>query len=208
MDWKDKLPGLKRRLEKRYIPRIKKGEERLLNIPNPITFLRIFITFLIIYLFIIGAGLGWIILLFVFGMMTDFFDGYLARKLDQETEFGRQFDMLADRFLFLSTAIGIIAYLHSAHLLSHYHLLQIALLLSREIVASPFALISLFRGMKAPHVRFIGKLTTFMQGVAFPCVILSIYIPFFSFSIFLSILTGIIGVFSALYYIRDLKFKN
>ena len=202
MEWLKKIREI---LEKRDIRVRKKGKEKIWNIPNPITFLRIVITFIIIYMFIIGSSLLSIILVFMLGALTDFFDGYFARKLNQITEFGRQFDIIADRFLLIVTVLGIIIMLTGQNMMNNFHLIQIFLIMSRELITSPFALLALIWGKRTPDVRFIGKLATALQGVTFPMIVLSVFYPIFNFSIFFSVLTCILGLFSGLYYIRDLN---
>ena len=196
---------LKKFLEKRDIEPKRKGEEKIFNIPNPITFSRVIITFIIIYIFIIGSSLIYVTLLFILGMLTDFLDGYFARRLNQVTEFGRQFDILADRFLFIATVSGLIITLLAKGLMNNLHLIQIFMVLSREIVAFPFALLALLWGKRIPDVRYIGKMTTVLQAVTFPMIILSVFNPLFNISIYLSVLTMIVGFFSGLYYLRDLR---
>ncbi len=45
--------------------------------------------------------------IFVFFAFTDFLDGYLARKYQQETLFGSELDPIADKFLVYSTLIAL-----------------------------------------------------------------------------------------------------
>ena len=178
-----------------------KKKENIWNFPNTLTLIRIIITFSTIYLILADFDIAIIAGFFIFGMVTDFFDGQIARKFKQETEFGRKFDIIADRFLMISTVLALILTYQG---LSRSEIMQIFLVMSREIVSFPFALIAFASRKKIPHAKFIGKLTTFMQGVAFPAILLSIKYPIFNFSIYLAYATGFIGIVSAFYYINDL----
>jgi CDP-diacylglycerol--glycerol-3-phosphate 3-phosphatidyltransferase len=51
---------------------------------------------------------------FVFLSLTDFFDGYLARRYGQTTSLGSLLDPLADKFLLYSTLISLV-YIHKIH---------------------------------------------------------------------------------------------
>jgi CDP-diacylglycerol--glycerol-3-phosphate 3-phosphatidyltransferase len=46
--------------------------------------------------------------IFLLGALTDYFDGYLARKLDQTSEWGRFFDPLADKILTISAFLSFV----------------------------------------------------------------------------------------------------
>ncbi len=189
---------------------MKKGKskakpENIWNIPNTLTFSRVIITFVILYCIFAGYSLTLVAVLFAIGMFTDFLDGQIARRFKMTTEFGRQFDMIADRFLMLGVTGALIIDFAIQDSLSRDHLLQIFLTLSREIISFPFALVAIVFGKGLPHARFIGKLTTFLQGVTLPAILLSTQYPIFEFSIYLSWITGIVGAISAFYYINDYR---
>lgn len=178
-------------------------KENIWNIPNSLTLLRIFCTFACVYLIFGNFPIISVAIIFTIGMITDFLDGQIARRYNMTTEFGRKFDMIADRFLMIFVVFAIIIKLSISGYLERGHMLQLFVILSREVFAFPFALILLISGKRIPDARFIGKLTTFMQGVAFPIVLLSIFYPFFSFSGYFAFVTCIIGTISAFYFMND-----
>ena len=179
--------------------------ENIWNIPNTLTFLRLVITFATIYC--IFAQFSWtlVAVLFAIGMITDFLDGQIARRWNTETEFGRKFDMIADRFLMIGVALALVFELSLTGEFGRYHLLQVFLIMIRELLTFPFAIIAFAAKKRIPDARFVGKLTTCLQGFTLPAILLSIYYPIFSFSIGLAIITCIVGVISAFYYVNDLK---
>lgn len=190
--------------KKERIKKFVKEEEKIWNIPNILTMSRIILTFVIIYLVIAGAKITAIVMVFAIAMITDFLDGQIARRFHMTTEFGRKLDMIADRFLLIGTVIAVVADFGIKGILERYELLQIFLIMSREIIAFPFALIYITSRMATPEVRLIGKLTTVLQAVTFPIILLSIYYPVFDFSIYLAVLTGIVGFSAGIAYITDI----
>jgi len=187
------------------IKRFARKKENIWNVPNALTFSRIILAFVTFYFILAGFDFRWIIASFVIGMITDFLDGQIARRFNCVTEFGRKFDMIADRFLMIGTVIALVIDFAIKGYLDKWFGFQILLLMSREIVGFPFTLIAFVGGTGIPHARFIGKLTTFMQGVTFPLIILNIFNPAYQFSIYFAIATGIIGAISGVIYANDFQ---
>ena len=83
--------------------------------PNLLTFSRIIIALIIPLLLLLGNNLSIGILylisfiLFIFAAISDFFDGWLARKNDEETEIGRILDPIADKLLVILTLIPLMS---------------------------------------------------------------------------------------------------
>ena len=173
------------------------------NVPNSLTLARVILTFVIIYLILGDFEILWIASLFIIAMLTDFLDGKIARKFNQETEFGRKFDIIADRILMVGVAGAVIISLGSDGTFGKLEILQVFLIMSREIISLPFATLIVLSGKDFPETKFIGKVTTFLQGVSFPIIIISSFYAGFEFSIFLAIVTSIVGAVSAFIYIND-----
>jgi cardiolipin synthase len=93
-------------MNRHLTPRI---SERLKTAPNSITSLRLILIpilwiFAIMKLpFYIGLGL-------IMAGLTDFLDGFVARRLNQVTAFGSKLDTLADSLLFTSAIIWVLVF--------------------------------------------------------------------------------------------------
>ncbi len=80
------------------------------NIPNLLTSLRMVIVPFFVWLLFwppLQYNVCIALALFVIGSFTDFLDGYLARKHNIISDFGKIMDPLADKFLVLSAIAGI-----------------------------------------------------------------------------------------------------
>lgn len=181
-----------------------KEKENIWNIPNFLTFLRIVSAIVAFYLVFAGFPVYYVIIVFILGMLTDFFDGQIARRFNLKTEFGRQFDVIADRILIVGVALAIVVRLEMMGILTSRHFIQVLFMLSREIITTPIALITLWLRTGIPQVRMIGKITTFMQSITFPLIILSIFYPVFNFSWFFTIITGLCGLIASVFYTSDM----
>jgi len=181
-------------------------KENIWNVPNFLTLLRVIIFFVIVYMIVNNYELWNIMIIFIIGMLTDFFDGQIARYFHVETEFGAKFDIIADRILMIGTVIALIISFSLKGILNGWYLFQIILILSREILLLPIVVwITFSRKFVIPKVKFIGKLTTFMQAVAFPLVLVNMIYLHLQFSIYFAVITSIIGMISAFTFIKDVR---
>jgi len=95
-------------------------KNQVLNAPNILAFIRILIAPLMFWVIITpefftdqGIHITWVYylaaLLFVLASITDFFDGYIARQLDQITLLGKILDPLADKMLTIGAFLALMA---------------------------------------------------------------------------------------------------
>ena len=176
------------------------------HIPNLLTMSRIILTFVIVYFVFTRRHIYTIIVVFVIAALTDFFDGVFARKFKWESEFGRQADMIADRFLWVGTAAAFFVSYGLSGKLDWQHGVQLLLIMSREVISAPFALIAFFAGKPIPHARKIAKWNTLLQGFAIPALILStIYPKWLYLSWPLSVIIAVTGFISAMHYLNDIN---
>ncbi|MFM8568221.1 MAG: CDP-diacylglycerol--glycerol-3-phosphate 3-phosphatidyltransferase [Candidatus Kapaibacterium sp.] len=82
----------------------------MLTWANILTSLRVFIAPAFFYFIITGDPVDTRIAILIFGIgaITDFFDGYLARRFAEESEFGNFMDPLADKILVLSAFFSFV----------------------------------------------------------------------------------------------------
>ncbi len=82
------------------------------HIPNILTFFRIaVIPFIIGLLFMPDAWAIWSALaLYIIASLTDFFDGYLARKMKTESALGQFLDPISDKIFVASLLIALVGF--------------------------------------------------------------------------------------------------
>ncbi|KZN14592.1 CDP-diacylglycerol--glycerol-3-phosphate 3-phosphatidyltransferase [Marinomonas sp. TW1] len=135
-----------------------------MNIPNILTSVRI----LMIPVLVVIYYLPWegryhtCAIIFALAAITDWLDGYLARKLNQTSAFGAFFDPVADK-LMVSIALVLLVASYSNPLMT----LASAVIVGREIVISALREWMAEMGKRASvAVSYIGKLKTAMQMLA------------------------------------------
>ena len=84
----------------------------LTSIPNLLTIFRIAVLpILVILFFIPGAFATWAaVILFSLAGVTDFFDGYLARSMNQTSAFGKFLDPIADKLIVVISLFLVVAF--------------------------------------------------------------------------------------------------
>ena len=156
---------------------------RLIGAPLVLPF---FLVYLLPYnVFLLNCSLA--LLFFLFGL-TDFFDGYLARKYNQVTSQGALLDHVADKFLLYSTLIALVA----AHKL---YFVWAILWIGREFFIMTLRQMALERNTVAT-VSSYGKLKTVLQIASLTLVIAN---PDHALDIFASYwnMLEIVGLFLA-----------
>ncbi len=104
-----------------------------MNIPNFLTVLRVLLIPLFVLLFYLHTGWSYLAASAVFGLaaLTDWLDGYLARRWQQTTALGAFLDPVADK-LMVATALLILVEEHARLLVT----LPAMVIIGREIVVS------------------------------------------------------------------------
>jgi CDP-diacylglycerol--glycerol-3-phosphate 3-phosphatidyltransferase len=100
--------------------------------------------------------------MFVLFALTDWLDGYLARKLNQTSAFGAFLDPVADKFLVCASLLVLVD-------LGRVDVIVALLIIGREIAISSLReWMALIGASKSVAVNLLGKLKTTLQMVAIP----------------------------------------
>ena len=130
------------------------------NIPTQLTLYRIISTFIIITLLLLHSPIASILatIVFLFAMLTDFYDGLIARKYNQVSEFGKLIDPIADKILVLSIFILFIF----IQPLSVSFILVLIMIL-RDITITAFRLLTRKKRGETLPAETLGKIKTTVQ---------------------------------------------
>lgn len=106
----------------------------MLNLPNILTLSRIAAIPLVVACFWLEHGWAqWLsMILFVAACVTDWFDGYFARRYHQISRFGRFLDPIADKLLVAAALVMLV----DVGQLRGVHVLAALIILAREILVS------------------------------------------------------------------------
>lgn len=145
-----------------------------MNLPNKLTVLRIILIPIFValfYLTIIPYNYILSAVVFLLAAFTDFLDGYIARKYNLVTDFGKFLDPIADKVL-VSTALIIMLVPIGQEILPWYAGVCIAVILARELIISGFRLIAAGKGMVIAADKS-GKIKTLLTDITIVFLLVS-----------------------------------
>ena len=126
---------------------------------NILTLSRILLAALIFIFLMSPDTYFWALLLFFIAGITDYFDGYLARKYDAVSQLGEILDPIADKILILFVLFGLAINL-SSYLIGFIG----AIIITREIWVGALRDLNARSGKSnATKVTFIAKIKTSIQ---------------------------------------------
>ena len=130
-----------------------------MNLPNKLTIIRMIMIVPFVVVMLAGSAIPagkWIALaLFIVASMTDFVDGYLARKYNLVTNFGKFMDPLADKLLVSAALICLVGRIPAW---------IVIVIISRELIISGFRTIAADNGIVIA-ASIWGKVKTVFQMI-------------------------------------------
>jgi CDP-diacylglycerol--glycerol-3-phosphate 3-phosphatidyltransferase len=181
-----------------------------INLPNILTSIRLILTPVLALLFINDEYYPTLfrfsaLFIVIISELTDMFDGYMARKRGQVTDFGKILDPMADSIyrdtIFLCLAV-----------VQEVSLLLVLPILYRDSIISTLRTVCAYRGIVVA-ARWSGKMKAIIQAVIIILILIlrifALYVPYIAGNIYwisnalLSIAT-IMTLYSAVDYMRNL----
>ncbi len=196
-----------------------------MNLPNKITITRIILGVIVLLILLIpwyALGIEWpeyvvgsvlvnlkyIVagIIFVIAAFSDFLDGYLARKNNIVTDFGKVADAIADKIL-VNGLLVILAYERSISIVIP------VLIITRDIVVDSLKMVSGNHG-KVVAASILGKIKTIFMLIGIALTLFYnlpfelVNFPFAELLLFLATIFSIISGCQYYFKTKDLLFKN
>lgn len=138
---------------------------RVWTVPNLISASRLLGVPLFLWLVLGPEEDVWALVVLMVSGVSDFLDGWLARKLNQTSELGRLLDPVADRLYILAVVVGLAL----RDVIPWWVALSLPL---RDLLLWGLVPLLRTRGYSALPVHFLGKAATFNLLYAFPLLLL------------------------------------
>jgi cardiolipin synthase len=135
------------------------------TVPNLLSALRLAGVPVFLWLILVPEEDGWALGLLMLSGFTDFLDGWLARKLNQQSVVGQILDPVADRLYILAVVVGLAL----RDVIPWWMAVSLPL---RDALMWGLVPLLRTRGYSALPVHFLGKAATFNLLYAFPLLLL------------------------------------
>lgn len=139
------------------------------KIPNYLTFLRVTLIPIFVLLMLNNKNL-WALGVFIIASLTDYLDGYFARKWNLVSDFGKLMDPIADKILVMAALVMLVAERDFINAAPWVPAWIVVLILAREIWVNGIRNIAASRGVVMAAGQ-AGKIKSFLQMVAI-CLLL------------------------------------
>lgn len=139
-----------------------------MNLPNTLSLIRILLVPVFIALFFITpiAPLNYLLACIVFCLaaITDFLDGYIARKYNLVTTLGKFLDPIADKILVSSALIVLVSVMPEGYVKTSFTI-AVCVIMARELMVSAFRQIAATKNF-VMAADMAGKIKTVFQDFA------------------------------------------
>ena len=141
-----------------------------MNLPNKLSLIRLVVTPIMMFFYLasfvpygkfVAAGL------FIVGAITDFLDGYIARKYNLVTDLGKFLDPIADKLL-VSAALILVAV--DGTIISPFGAIVLSIFVGRDLIVDMLRQVAATKGTVIAADK-LGKYKTFSQDIALPLLI-------------------------------------
>lgn len=128
-------------------------QKKILTIPNIMSLFRMALIPIIVYLYVVKDNYLWTVILLVVSGATDIIDGFIARKFNMISDFGKTIDPIADKLTQLALLCCLLFRFN-------YMIFPIVLMVIKEVASGITCLVSIKKTKQVSSSVWHGKLTT------------------------------------------------
>ena len=181
-----------------------KYQKKILTIPNLLSFFRLCLIPVIVWLYSFKQNYVWTLLVLLISGATDIIDGIIARRLNMISDFGKAFDPIADKLTQMAVLFCLVSRFP-------YMTIPLIILIIKEVTAAVMNMIAIKKTNEVMGAVWHGKLTTVLLYSTMVIHIIWFNIPMLVSNLLIAISTAMM-LFSAVQYtlrnIRTLRKKE
>ena len=175
-----------------------KYQNKILTIPNILSFFRLCLIPVIVWLYVGKQDYLWTLLILMLSGATDIVDGIIARKYNMISNFGKAFDPIADKLTQMAMLFCLVSRFK-------YMTVPLVLLVIKEVVTGITSLVSIKRTGTVKGAVWHGKLTTVSLYSMMAIHIVWFNIPHAISLILVGVCIGIMLMSFIMYSIQNIK---
>jgi len=177
---------------------VNKYQKKILTIPNILSFFRLCLIPVIMWLYIKRQDYLWTLIALILSGITDIVDGIIARKCNMVSDFGKAFDPVADKLTQIATLFCLISRFP-------YMVYPFAILVFKEVCTAITSLISIKRTSTVKGAVWHGKLTTVSLYAMMVIHLLWYNMPHTTSLIMVGVCIGIMLMSFIMYTVQNIK---
>jgi len=177
---------------------VNKYQKKILTIPNILSFFRLCLIPVIMWLYIKRQDYLWTLIVLILSGITDIVDGIIARKCNMVSDFGKAFDPVADKLTQIATLFCLISRFP-------YMVYPFAILVFKEVCTAITSLISIKRTSTVKGAVWHGKLTTVSLYAMMVIHLLWYNMPHTTSLIMVGVCIGIMLMSFIMYTVQNIK---
>lgn len=173
-------------------------KNKILTIPNVLSFFRLCLIPIIVWLYISKEDYFWTLMVLLLSGLTDVVDGIIARKCNMISDFGKAFDPIADKLTQAAMLCCLVVRFN-------YMLIPLGMLVIKEVVTGITALISIKKTEQVEGAVWHEKLTTVVLYLMMAVHLVWFNIPTTVSLIMMGVCIGIMIMSFIMYSVRNIK---
>lgn len=175
-----------------------KYQNKILTIPNFLSFFRLCLIPVIVWLYVGKQDYLWTLLILTLSGITDIVDGIIARKFNMISNFGKAFDPVADKLTQMAMLFCLVSRFK-------YMMIPFVLLVVKEVTTGITSLVSIKRTGTVKGAVWHGKMTTVSLYAMMAIHVIWFNIPRTVSLILVGMCLGIMLMSFILYSIQNIK---
>lgn len=172
--------------------------KRIITIPNILSFFRLCLIPVIVWLYCFKEDYLWTVIVLVISGITDIADGFIARRWNMISDFGKAFDPVADKLTQIAMLFCLVTRFP-------YMLIPLVILIIKEIIAGVTGLLTIRKSGEVMGAVWHGKATTFLLYTTMAVHLIWFNIPVAVSWILVGMCTVMMLISAVLYTARNIK---
>lgn len=173
-------------------------KQQILTIPNLLSFFRLLLIPVIVWLYCDRRAYGWTLSVLILSGFTDIADGYIARRWNLISDFGKALDPVADKLTQIATLWCLVSRFS-------YMWLPLGILLIKELFTGIMSLYAVKKSGQVKGADWHGKLCTALLYAVMGLHILWFDIPLGVSAVLVTMCILVMLFSGMLYWYRNLK---